>query len=130
MDLLLDTHAFIWFDLAPEKLSTEIRRQLLSAEHRLYLSVVSIWEMQIKQQLGKLSLGQELAEAVSNQQDKNDVQILSLKPEHIYHLSSLANHHQDPFDRLLIAQAKTQDYHLVTRDKAIRCYVDEVNVLW
>ena len=78
MDLLLDTHAFIWFDLAPEKLSTEIRRQLLSAEHRLYLSVVSIWEMQIKQQLGKLSLGQELAEAVSNQQDKNDVQILSL----------------------------------------------------
>lgn len=130
MNLLLDTHTFIWFDLSPDKLSAPARQALLSDDNTLFLSVVSLWEMQIKLQLGKLSLNEGLAATVDKQVSINQVQLLSLKPDHIYRLASLADHHRDPFDRLLIAQAITEDYHLVTGDQHIHRYRDPASVLW
>ena len=107
MNLLLDTHAFLWFDMSPERISEPAMQALLSSDNNLYLSVVSIWEMQIKSQLGKLKLSGDLAKIVRNQESTNGIKLLPLNPPHIYNLASLPEYHKDPFDRLLIAQAKT-----------------------
>ena len=68
MDLLLDTHALIWFDLIPEKLSTAALDALMNEGNTLYVSVASLWEMQIKQQLGKLSLDNGVEGTLKKQQ--------------------------------------------------------------
>ena len=130
MDLLLDTHALIWFDLIPEKLSTAALDALMNEGNTLYVSVASLWEMQIKQQLGKLSLDNGVEGTLKKQQQFNDVRLLPVKPRHIYSLQELEGHHRDPFDRMLIAQARTEDLTLVTADKHIHSYSNQVSLLW
>ena len=130
MDLLLDTHAFIWFDLSPEKLSERVIEALRDEDNRLYLSVASVWEMQIKIQLGKLRLEAGLTETLTRQQRVNQLYLLDIKTDHIEQLSHLQDHHRDPFDRLLIAQAMKQGYSLVTKDAHIHAYQEQVELLW
>jgi PIN domain nuclease of toxin-antitoxin system len=128
MKLLLDTHAFIWWASGPEKLS---ERALLACQDRsndLILSVASVWEMQIKLQLGKLKLESSLVDLIESQQRANDLQVLSLELRHVLALSDLPPHHKDPFDRLLIAQAATEDAFLVSADEAFSRY--SVRLLW
>ncbi|PCJ38677.1 MAG: PIN domain nuclease [Moraxellaceae bacterium] len=130
MDLLLDTHAFIWFDLSPEKLSDVALDAFMNENNTLYISIVSLWEMQIKQQLGKLSLDGGVEGTFDKQRQCNNVRLLSMKPEHITTLQSLEDHHRDPFDRMLISQARTEDIILVTADKHIHSYKSQVELLW
>jgi len=92
MNILLDTHVFIWLDTEPEKLS-KIALELCSDEsNQMYLSMASIWEMQIKNQLGKLSFEVSIAEMVRIQQQDNELQILEIQLEHIYRLSDLSRY--------------------------------------
>ena len=128
MILLLDTHAFIWWFSEPEKLSAKALTAIESNTNSLHLSVVSIWEMQIKFQLGKLKLTVDLPELIEAQERANDVQLLGIDPIHIYALKDLPNHHQDPFDRLLITQANAIGANLVSKDKDLRPY--PVKILW
>jgi len=128
MRLLLDTHTFIWWDNEPDKLSTRVRDLCQDPNNRLILSVVSIWEMQIKSQLGKLTLNQSLADLVERQQDRNQIEILAIKLPHVLALNELPSHHKDPFDRLLIAQANIEDALLLSKDAVFSAY--SVNVLW
>ncbi len=114
MKVLLDTHAFIWWDSAPEKLSPQARAACQDRTNLLLLSVASAWEMQIKLQLGKLRLRLPLAEVIVSQQQTNDLQVLPIALNHILALQSLPAHHKDPFDRLLIAQAKYLDIYFCT----------------
>jgi len=130
MDLLLDTHAFIWFDKAPNKLSDNVKALLKDTSHQLYVSSASLWEMQIKMQLNKLDLRLPLAELVEDQQDKNDVKILAIEPQHIYGLAAMPEYHKDPFDRLIIAQASAEQFSLVTVDEKIHKYSDHVKIIW
>ena len=130
MNLLLDTHALLWFAGSPEKLSESARQALMSNDHRLWISVVSVWEIQIKQQLGKLTLGTSLETLINAQQQANGMSLLSVELPHIYTLDELEHHHRDPFDRLLIAQAKAEQYTLVTRDEHIHQYSNSIKVLW
>jgi len=126
--LLLDTHAFIWWTSAPEKLS---ERALLACQNRdneLVLSVASVWEMQIKLQLGKLKLKSALDSLIEIQQRANDLQILPVELLHVLALSDLPHYHKDPFDRLLIAQAATEDAFLVSADPAFSRY--SVELFW
>ena len=88
----------------------------------MYLSLVSPWEIQIKQQLGKLRLHSKLSDMVETQIEQNGLTILPVKLEHIYTLGDLPYYHKDPFDRLLIAQAKTESLTLVTVDDQIGQY--------
>lgn len=128
MSYLLDTHAFLWLDTAPERLSaraTEICRNL---ENRLMLSVASLWEIQIKSNLGKLRLPMPLERIVREQQKTNGIRLLPIKPRHIYALTALPDHHRDPFDRLLIAQAMVERCSLITGDALLALY--PVTVLW
>lgn len=122
MKLLLDTHIFLWLNSDPEKLSETILKACSTSDNELYLSLVSPWEIQIKQQLGKLQLYNPLSDLIKTQIDQNGLIILPVKLEHIYALSNLPAIHKDPFDRLLIAQAKIESMVLVSEDKMIRNY--------
>jgi len=129
MNILLDTHVFIWLDTEPEKLS-KIALELCSDEsNQMYLSMASIWEMQIKNQLGKLSFEVSIAEMVRIQQQDNELQILEIQLEHIYRLSDLSRYHNDPFDRLLLSQSLEENMPIISADTKFEQY-DDVTVLW
>lgn len=128
MKLLLDTHAFIWLDTSSRLLSGAAHAAIADAGNSLHVSLAGIWEMQIKQQLGKLSLRCPLAEIVQQQQADNDVRIVAIDLADILALRDLPHHHRDPFDRLMIAQARRLGFHLVTNDPEITRY--DVPTLW
>lgn len=102
MRYLLDTHAFLWFDNQPAKLSPQVAKICQNKSNALLLSLVSIWEIQIKVQLGKLNLPASLLQIVTNQQKANQIELLPITFAHILGLDGLPFHHNDPFDRLLI----------------------------
>ncbi len=122
MKLLLDTHIFLWLNSNPEKLSSDIHDACSNSGNQLYLSIVSPWEIQIKQQLGKLRLHSQLSDMLETQVKQNELNILPIKLEHIYALNDLPHHHKDPFDRLLISQTEIESMILVTVDKKIGQY--------
>ncbi|MEM6529942.1 MAG: type II toxin-antitoxin system VapC family toxin [Chloroflexota bacterium] len=128
MNLLLDTHVFIWLDDEAEKLSDSVRDAIQDDENTIYLSIVSIWEMQIKSDLGKLTFSLSIQEKVAGQQKQNGMIVLPVLQSHVYGLSELGNHHRDPFDRLLIAQARYEGMTLVTADPQVQAYT--VTTLW
>ncbi len=122
MRLLLDTHVFIWWDSDPDQLSAEARQLCQHAENTLVLSVVSVWEMQIKHQLGKLTLHKPLPTLIQSQQQTNKIEILQVQLAHVYALEDLPSHHKDPFDRLLIAQARAEGLVLLSMDSVFQEY--------
>ena len=121
MKVLLDTNAFIWWDSQPQQLSNEIVEFLLQPDTVKCVSVVSLWEIQIKSQLGKLTLNQPL-EKIYHSQSQNGISFLTVNPSHVLRLGVLPLHHKDPFDRLLIAQAMTEGLTILTRDKIFNLY--------
>jgi len=125
--LLLDTHIFLWLNDRPERLSKMAIESCADPTNELFLSLVSLWEIQIKSQLGKLQMSVPWPMMVQKQRDENGLQILAISEAHIEQLSSLELHHRDPFDRLLIAQAQAEKMHLVSTDRAFSSY--EVTVI-
>ncbi|WP_333366794.1 type II toxin-antitoxin system VapC family toxin [Microcoleus sp. AT3-D2] len=97
-------------------------------ENILLLSIGSIWEMQIKLQLGKLSLNLPLPELIESQQQTNNIEVLPINLTHLFTLDSLPNHHKDPFDRLLISQAIVENAVLVSGDSILANY--PVKIEW
>jgi PIN domain nuclease of toxin-antitoxin system len=128
VNLLLDTNAFIWLDIQPSMLSTTASSLIQQSDIDLFLSIVSIWEMQIKIQLGKLHLNTTLQETITSQQTTNGIRILPLIPEHIFTLESLPLIHKDPFDRLLISQAKLENLALISKDSIFKDY--KIPLIW
>jgi PIN domain nuclease of toxin-antitoxin system len=128
MKLLLDTHTFLWWATEPTKLSPQIHALCSDTKNDLFLSVASIWEMQIKQDLEKLILKTSLSKMVDEQKTKNSLLILSVQPDHVFGLSGLPTVHKDPFDRILIAQARFEDMILLSVDGVFKQY--EVKVIW
>lgn len=126
MKLLLDTHIFLWLCSEPEKLPPAAYDACRDPQNRLYLSHVSPWEIQIKQQLGKLHLQAALWDLIERQNRENGLNMLPIKLDHIYALNQLPYHHNDPFDRLLIAQSRIESMVLVTVDRKISLYDLEV----
>ena len=122
MKLLLDTHIFIWWADQPEKLSAAALSALEDEANELLLSVASVWEMQIKIQLGKLKLSLPLKELINNQQETNDLMVSPVALTHVLALNSLPFHHKDPFDRLLIAQSIEEKLTIVTADSQFSAY--------
>lgn len=116
MNLLLDTHIFIWLQIELQKISAERLQILEDKNNTLFLSLASLWELQLKIQNGKFSFPKSLPEIIREQQNINDLRILPIMPAHIYELENLPFHHKDPFDRLLIAQAAVENHLLVSDD--------------
>ena len=103
MKLLLDTHIFLWLPSESHRLSIKSRKVIADPSNYLYLSIVSIWEIQIKVATGKLQLPIDLKNFVNIYCGYNDIQVISVIEQHIWALSTLPPHHRDPFDRMLIA---------------------------
>ncbi len=104
MNLLLDSNVLIWLDIDPDSLTTRVRELLIDENNVWVASVVSIWEIQIKLQLGKLLLNLPFPELIENLRVTSNLQLLPIELSHIWALEELPDHHRDPFDRLLIAQ--------------------------
>jgi PIN domain nuclease of toxin-antitoxin system len=128
MKLLLDTNVFIWLNDAPHRVRESVLTTIANPDNELFLSLTSIWEMQIKIQLGKLELSDALPDILRTQQVDNNLQILPINLDHIWALENLPYHHRDPFDRLLIAQAQTEGMTLVSADGVFDLY--DVDLLW
>ena len=128
MKLLLDTHAFIWLDGDPSRVPSRARGACADSTNELYLSLASIWEIQVKTQLGKLTLRADLASVLTDQQQTNHLRLLPIELPDILGLAGLPNHHRDPFDRLIVSQAQRGGFELVTHDPEIAKY--PVTILW
>jgi len=126
--LLLDTHTFIWWDKAPERLSGRALRAISRSSSEVFLSVVSLWEMAVKSAAGKLELRGTVRERVDVQLKENALRLLSIEPAHVWALDELPGAGGDPFDRMLAAQAAHEGMVLVTRDAGMRGL--RVRTLW
>jgi PIN domain nuclease of toxin-antitoxin system len=122
MKILLDTHIFIWWNGDLDRLSPTARSLCEDKDNTLVLSLASIWEMQIKHQLGKLAFHQPLPDIIHSQRRDNALELLPVMVEHIYALRDLPHHHRDPFDRMLVAQANVEQLTLLTVDPIFQQY--------
>ena len=128
MKLLLDTHAFIWWASTSARLPAQVLTLCEDTTNDLLLSVVSVWEMQVKIQLGKMTASRPLRELVAHHRQANNLHVLPVQLEHELALDTLPPQHKDPFDRPLIAQANVEDAFLVSGDKVFASY--SVKLLW
>lgn len=131
MNLLLDTHTWLWCALQDEgrHLSPQARAAIEDAE-TIYLSAATYWEISIKISLGKLKVqgGTWDWEGFDEGVRENQATWLPIQREHCQQASQLPRHHGDPFDRLLVAQARVEKLVLVTKDSNIKSY--DVPTLW
>ena len=118
MNLLLDTHVLLWALADDPDLAAPARRAITDPRRQVFVSAVSAWEITIKKALGKLRAPDDLAD----QLDRRRFTALDVTIEHALAVGELADHHTDPFDRLLVAQARVEQLTLVTRDARITQY--------
>lgn len=121
MRLLLDTHAFLWWLLDHPNLGAEARSFIGDPSSMIHVSAASIWEIAIKAGLGRLEVKVDLPE-LADEIEQNQFLELPVTARHAVSVSALPVHHTDPFDRLLIAQAKLEDLVIVTRDRIFAEY--------
>jgi PIN domain nuclease of toxin-antitoxin system len=119
MKLLLDSHAFLWWLADDPKLSTGARQAVADPASTIHVSAATVWELSIKASLGKLDLdGADLLREI----EENDFIELPMTARHALAAATLPRHHEDPFDRMLIAQGQIEGLTIVTRDSAFRAY--------
>lgn len=122
MNILLDTHAFLWFVWDDARLSQTAKDTITDPNNRKLVSVASVWEIAIKVSLQKLDLGMPYLPFMRSQLAINLFEILSLTLEHGDEISRLPFHHRDPFDRLMIAQSMWEQIPIVSADLAFDAY--------
>lgn len=125
---LLDTSVFLWARSSPERLNRRAREILSSDGEPLFLSAASAWEIGIKYNLGKLELPEPPSRYVPHAMASGGVQALEISHRHALAAAELAPHHQDPFDRVLIAQAGVEGMTLLTADRMFERY--DVAAVW
>jgi len=128
MRLLLDTHALLWWHDQPARSTEAAYGAISDLDNNIWLSVVNGWDIQIKVQLGKLTLPKPLLGLLQEEQAMNGFRVLPVTLEHVYALDSFPLHHRDPFDRLLIAQAHREGLTAVTHDPKFSAYA--IPMLW
>jgi len=122
MELLLDTHVFLWFISGNSKLPSPWVDLIRNVENHVFLSVVSIWESVIKYEIGKLELPYPPNDYLPNQRKRHEISSLSIDEASVRRLSSLPPFHKDPFDRMIICQALENSLSIMTVDKAFSEY--------
>ncbi len=125
MNLLLDTHVALWAIVDSPRLSQKARDLIESPRATVWVSVASLWEIAIKHGLGRGDMPVAAAEAARYFQDSG-YRTLSIDPEHAVTIQDLPAIHQDPFDRMLVAQALTEPMRLLTADTQIAKYSDTI----
>jgi PIN domain nuclease of toxin-antitoxin system len=118
MNLLLDTHIVLWWLLDSSELDARAREMIASPANAVFLSAVVVWEARIKQGVGKLDVPADFAKVLEDQ----GFEKLPISLAHTHEVHTLPPHHRDPFDRMLVAQAKIERLTLLTRDSIIAQY--------
>jgi PIN domain nuclease of toxin-antitoxin system len=120
--LLLDTHLWLWWTDASERLPKEAFQLIADPKNRICFSVVSSWEIAVKYRLGKLRLSMPPATYVPTRLAQQGFETLAISSAHALETGSLPDYHRDPFDRLLVAQAQVEGMTLLTADRALEPY--------
>ncbi len=122
MKLLLDTHILLWSATDPSRLREHERSVLENGSHDVFVSIVTAWEVAIKQSLGKLELARPAEQWIPDVMRRTGFELAELGLSAALRVRSMPWHHRDPFDRLLVAQALEGGYTLVTHDAAFDAY--------
>ena len=122
MNLLLDTHALLWFASGHRRLSPTASEEIASEGNTKWVSMASLWEMAIKIGVGQLRLESPLEEFVTTELGPRGLKVLPLRLAHLTGVISLPHHHRDPFDRLLAAQCLSEGLSLVSIDAVFDKY--------
>jgi PIN domain nuclease of toxin-antitoxin system len=116
--LLLDTHIFLWWDRQLRRVPRDLRAVIEDARNQIFVSTATVWEVAIKRATGKLQFDASIVDAV----ERLGFELLPITGLHAEHAGGLARHHNDPFDRLIIAQAYLEGMALGTQDRMMRPY--------
>ena len=118
MKILLDTHVLVWALSSPERIKPKVQDLLVDTDNIVFVSIASLWELQIKKSLNKISLPDDFI----SQLQENGFELLDINYKHIAKLDELPLIHRDPFDRMLVAQTIHENLSLVTNDLEIMKY--------
>jgi PIN domain nuclease of toxin-antitoxin system len=127
MDLLIDTHAFLWFITGDKQLPVITVKLIGDSDNKCFVSIASIWEIVIKLSLDKLEIKGGF-NTIENFLNNNDIEILSIDLSHTKKLLKLEHFHNDPFDRIIISQAIAEKMAVITKDRFFKEY--NVKVIW
>ncbi len=126
MKIIIDTHILLWWVVNDRRLSQKARRLIENPKNNIIVSATSIWEIAIKQTLGRIKIDlKELEEAIT----ANAFESLPVKLHHAVEVSELPPHHNDPFDRMLVAQCLVETAYLLTHDEHLHKYGKAVMVV-
>ena len=128
MKALLDTQVFLWWISDDPRLSSRASAIIKDGNNKLFLSAASGWEIAIKVRLGRLTLPEPLETFVPEQMALNAIESLPIQMSHALHVYTLPDHHRDPFDRMLIAQAQLENLPILSADPQISLYA--VETVW
>ncbi len=129
MKILVDSHIYVWAKLNDPRLSPRAKSILRSDDHELYFSLASLWELSIKIRSGKLRTLTSSIAFVHDSLAQDGIHILPIRYDDLLAMEQLDNHHKDPFDRILIAQAMANGLKLLTEDASIKRYAG-VQTIW
>ena len=121
MRFLLDTHILLWFLSANKQLTNSKRELINNGDHKIFISLVSLWEIAIKLSIKKLNIDYDFSE-LPNILKRHEIDILNISFSHTQIVKELPLHHGDPFDRILIAQAISEELTLITEDQNFKHY--------
>jgi PIN domain nuclease of toxin-antitoxin system len=119
---LLDSHVILWALAEPQRLSTQAKSAIVDRHNLVLISIASLWEISIKTALQKLEITTPLLDLWRTAERKLELKPLQISAEHVVAAAGLPNDHRDPFDRLLVAQAKIERATLITRDRQLASY--------
>jgi len=125
---LLDTHALLWYLSGDKRIPPKSRKIISDPSNRCFISLASLWEIAIKIKIGKLDISGDLSE-LTHQLWENKIEILPVVFEHILETMDLEDNHRDPFDRIIIAQAKFEKFTIITKDENFYNYRN-INIIW
>lgn len=122
MRSLLDTHTFLWFITRDTRLSVTARGVIEARESEILLSIASVWEIAIKTGLGRLPLPSPVRTFVPQQMVENKIGLLPIALDHALEAGNLPPHHRDPFDRMLVVQARMEELPIISADSELDRY--------
>lgn len=122
MRALLDTHSFLWFSTDDPALSAQADQLIADPANEILLSVASLWEIAIKVSIGKLGLTRSFEEAVLAPMSENGIRLLDVQVRHVREILTLPHHHRDPFDRMIVAQARVENIPIISVDMVLDSY--------
>jgi len=128
MKVLIDTHTFLWWNTEDPLLSVHAKEIIANGQNEIFLSAASVWEIVIKTAKGRLILPESPAQYISSRMSLYRFRSLPVQISHAVHVYELPPHHNDPFDRMLIAQSRLESLPLVTMDEDIRRY--DLETIW